>query len=299
MYELSPSMQEAIANGNPQRVLLEFTHVPDGSEYSPHKKFSNEDILVTDGVRLTEEFNSETDMTIGLCPSAEIQFTMLNDNGQLSDFEFGTFTAYLGVRITDGEQGESAKTESFTENGVTALYEFAPIGTFIAHRPDIVRVMTIDVDANDRMTLFDTEMPSKTALGITYPVTLSELTTAMCNYLEVPMKTDTWLNSDLVVTKEPKQFEAATMREVLGWIAEAGCSNARFNRDGKLEFVWFNLVAREFNEHQYSEFTPAWYETKIIDGLHIRNADSTTEYTVGIGKNVYLIQDNPFLRQAD
>ena len=299
MYVLSQAMQDAIANGNPQRVLLEFTHAPSGEEYNPHKQFSNEDILITDGVRLTEEFNSETDLTIGLCPSAEIQFTMLNDEGQLANFEFGTFTAYLGVRITDGEQGESAKTKFFYENGVNALYEFAPIGTFIAQRPDIVRVLTIDVDANDRMILFDTEMPSKTALGITYPVTLSELATAMCSYLEVPLKTGTWLNSDLTVTKEPEQFEAATMREVLGWIAEAGCSNARFSRDGELEFVWFNLVNKVFDEHQYSDFTPAWYETKEIDGLHIRNADSTTEYTVGTGKNVYMIQDNPFLRQAD
>lgn len=299
MYQFSQSMQDAIANGNPQRVLLEFTHMPDGTQYDPVKQFSNEDILVADGVKLTEEFNSETDLTIGLCPSAEIQFTMLNDNGQLTNFAFGTFTAYLGVRITDGEQEETAKTKIFYENESVVIYEFAPIGTFIAQRPDIVRVMTIDVDANDRMTLFDVEMPSKTALGITYPITLSALATAMCNYLGVSLKTNTWLNSDLTVAKEPEQFEAATMREVLGWIAEAGCSNARFNRDGLLEFVWFNPVNRTFNEHNYSDFTPAWYETKEIDGLHIRNADSTTEYTVGTGKNVYMIQDNPFLRQAD
>lgn len=299
MYQFSQTMQTALAAGNPQRVLLEFTHQPDGTAYSPVVQFSNEDILVTDGVKVSSEFNSETDLTIGLCPSTEIQFTMLNDSGQLANFSFGTFVAYLGVQIRTGTPGSSAKTKSFIENGVSRLYEFAPLGTFIAKRPDIVRVKTIDVDANDLMTLFDVEMPSATALSITYPITLANLAVAMCTYLGVSLKENSWLNSGVSVAKEPEQFEAATMREVLGWIAEAGCSNARFNRNGLLEFVWLNPVQLELDEHDYSDFTPAWYTTKAIDGLHIRNADSTTEYVVGTGNNAYMIQDNPFLRQDD
>lgn len=299
MYQFSQTMQTALAAQNPQRVLLEFTRKPNGTAYSPVVQFSNEDILVTNGVKLTSEFNSETDLTIGLCPSAEIQFSMLNDKGQLENFEFGTFNAYLGVQIRSGTPASSAKTKSFTEHGISRLYEFAPLGTFIAKRPDIVRVQMIDVDANDQMTLFDVEMPSKTALGITYPITLKNLCSAMCSYLGVTLGQNSWLNSNISVSKEPAQFEAATMREVLGWIAEAGCSNARFDRNGQLEFVWLNPVQMELDEHNYSEFTTAWYETKAIDGLHIRNADSTTEYVVGTGSNAYMIQDNPFLRQDD
>ena len=98
----------------------------------------------------------------------------------------------------------------------------------------------------------------------------------------------------------PEQFENATMREVLGWVAEAACSNARFNRDGLLEFFWFNTsVVTRYDEHNYSDFTPTWYATAAIDGLHIRNGDSTKEYTIGGGDNAYMIQDNPFLRQPD
>lgn len=298
MQTLSTTLKAAVAAGNPQRVLLEFIKKPNGSAYSPVKQFSNEDILISDGLRLKEEFNSETDLTIGLCPSAEIQFNMLNDNNQLVNFQFGTFRAYLGAMITSGTPTSSAKTVTFSEGGGNYLYEFSPLGTFIAQRPDIVRKKTISVDSNDQMVLFDIDMPSKTALGITYPVTLSVLCQAMCTYVGVSLKSNTWLNSTLSVAKEPEQFETATMREVLGWIAEAGCSNARFNRDGLLEFVWFNTVNKTYDEHDYSEFTPTWYATKAIDGLHIRNADSTTEFTVGTGSNAYMIQDNPFLRQS-
>ncbi len=299
MKEFSATLQAAINAGNPQRVLFEFVKKPDGTAYSPAVQFSNEDILISGGFRLTEEFNSETDLTIGLCPSAEIQFTMLNDNAQLANFEFGTFKAYLGAQITVGTPAFDAKTKTFSGGKWPGLYEFSPIGTFIAQRPDVIKKLMIDVNANDQMTLFDVDTPSKEALGVSYPITLYALASAMCAYAGVALKSNSWLNSDLIVAKEPEQFANATMREVIGWIAEAGCSNARFNRDGLLEFVWFHPVNKTYTESNYAEFTPTWYETKAIDGLHIRNADSTAEWTVGNGDNAYMIQDNPFLRQSD
>lgn len=304
MYALSETLRAAVDAGNPQRVLIEFIKRPYDENlaeeplYIPPVTFSNEDILMTDGLRLTTEFNSETDLTIGLCPSAEIRFTLLNDTGQLEDFEFGTFRAYLGARITQGTPEQDARIESFPDG----IYEFAPLGVFIAHRPDIVRKKTIEVDANDQMILFDEELPSNVV--ITYPLTLYALANFLCGAAGVSLKTNTWMNSDIVVSKQPEQFEGTTMREILSWIAEAACSTARFNRDGKLEFAWFNPVNRTFSESDYTDFTPTWYETKAIDSLHIRNADSTAENTYlpegqETESNTYLIQDNPFLRQPE
>lgn len=291
MYQLPQTLAAAIAAGNPQRVLIEFT------DYDPVVQFSNEDIVISNGLHLSEEFNTETDLTVGQCTSAEIDFTMWNDAEQLSEFEFGTFKAYLGARIDSGTP--TGKTKTFTEAGQTVTYEFAPLGVFVAERPDIIKKKMIDVSANDRMTLFDVDMPSKEDLGITYPTTLSTLFQKMCEYLEVPYVSSAFLNSGITVSKEPDQFESATMREVLKWIAEASGSNARFNRNGQLEFIWFNTVNKTYTESNYKDFTPTWYETAAIDGLHIRNANSTTEYVVGTGENAYLIQDNPFLRQSD
>lgn len=291
MYQLSQTLSAAIAAGNPQRVLIEFM------DYDPVVQFSNEDIVISNGLHMAAEFNAETDIAIGQCPSAEISFTLWNDVAQVSNFEFGTFKAYLGARIDSGTP--TGKTKTFTEDGQTVTYEFAPLGVFVAERPDIVKKSVINVTANDRMTLFDTDMPSKETLNLTYPTTMSVLFQKMCAYLNVPYASATFLNSDLVISKEPKQFESATMRDVLKWIAEASGSNARFNRDGVLEFVWFTTVNKTYTESNYKDFTPTWYETAAIDGLHIRNADSTSEYVVGTGSNAYLIQDNPFLRQSD
>lgn len=290
MYEFSETLQTALNANNPQRVLIEF---------ASGEQFTNEDVVMSTGVQVRSEFNSETDLTIGLCPSSEIQFAMLNDVNQLADFEFGEFTAYLGARIDTGTPEATAKTATFTEGGSTALYEFAPLGVFIAKRPNVVRTNIIDVDANDRMTLFDVDMPGKTALNLTYPTTLGTLAQKMCEYLNVPLKSATFLNSTLAVSEEPEVFESSTMREVIGMIAEAACSIARFDRTGNLEFVWFNPVNKTYDEHDYKDFTQYWYETKSIDKLHIRNGDSTAEYIYGNGNNAYMIQDNPFLRQPD
>lgn len=291
MYPVSQTLRTAIANGTPQRVLLEFVDAG--------VSFSNEDILISAGVEMDELFNSETDLTIGLCPSAEIRFDMLNDNGQLEDFEFGKFRAWLGARIDSGTPAGGAKTKTYTENGKTALYEFTPLGTFIADRPSVVKKKILSITANDQMALFDVSMPSAQDLNLTYPTTLDVLYKRLCVYAGVNYATGTFLNSDIVVKAEPEDFADATMREVLGWIAEAACSVARFNREGNLEMAWFNTITASFDEHNYTEFTPTWYETKAIDGLHIRNANSETEKTLGQSTNNYLIQDNPFLRSAD
>lgn len=287
MYTVSPTLQAAIANGTPQRVLLEFAN---------GTSFSNEDILVSAGVTLDEMFCSETDLTIGLTPSSEISFTMVNDQKQLKSFTFGQFKAWLGARIDEGTPPNGAKTKTFTEDGVLCVYEFTPLGVFIADRPNIVNTKTISITAYDQMTKFDVDMPSDTKLGITWPSSLGNLFVKMCNYLGVPYKSSTFLNSTATVNARPKQFDNATMREVLGWIAEAAGSVARFDRDGSLEMAWFTTVSRTYDEHDYSEFAPYWYETAAIDGLSVRNEESTSESVVGTGNNRYMIVGNPFLK---
>lgn len=316
MYVLSSGLQEALAAGSPQRVLIVFYAKPDGTAYTDEEglpkpvDFTNEDILMTEGLRLTSEFNSETDLTIGLCPSAQIRFSLLNDQYQLEDFEFGTFRAYIGARLVTPIWGRGATVREYVENGETVYYEFAPLGVFIAKRPDVVRKKIIEVDANDQMILFDKEIPPDMTMNFTSTTTLYDVANFLCGCAGVTLKTNTWDNSDIKVPSEPEQFHGATMREILGWIAEAACANARFTRDGKLEFAWFSTVDRTFDEHDYSEFTTAWYEVKKIDGLNIRNADSTAELplaydeqtgqiTTGNGTNIYMIQDNPFLRQPE
>lgn len=288
MYAVSAAFRNALDNDNEQRCLLQFAD----------RAFTNEDISVNTGLNLIEPFNPATDLTIGLCPSAEIRFDLLNTEYQLEDFTFGEFTAYLGVEITSGTPTEMTRT--FQENGQTKTYAFVPLGVFIAPRPDVVRKKIITVTANDRMTLFDVDMPDAETLNVTYPLSAGNLLRAMCTYVGVSCSSYSFINSEATLENEPDAFATATMREVLGWIAELACSNARFNRNGVLELAWWQSAALTLTERDYVEFSPCWYQAPAVSGLHVRNADSTEEVVLGSsGDNSYMIQNNPFLRQDD
>ena len=300
MLTLSQTMQTAMAAGNPQRVLLEFY---DPTTHQVSETFSNEEIAITRGVEWSAAFNGEEELTMGLCPSAQISFTLLNDNRTLNGFEFGEFSAWIGYRLAPGTTPAGTKYETFEGDG---LYEFAPLGVFIAERPDIVAKDMIEVRASDRMTLFDVEMPSKTDLSLnptsSNPVRILDLLQAMCGYVGVSLantQAGGWfMNYDLTFTSWPtKYFSGKTMREVLKYIAEAAGSIARFNRDGDLEICWFTTVNVTYDEGDYKEFAQTWYETATIDGLKVRNADETSETSYGTNPtNYYVIAGNPFLK---
>lgn len=91
MYTASSTFHAAVASGNPQRILLIF----------PDLVFSNEDVDINTGVEVREHFNTEKDLCIGQVLSNEIAFAIFNDYGDLNSYEFGDFTATLGVQLTD------------------------------------------------------------------------------------------------------------------------------------------------------------------------------------------------------
>lgn len=181
------------------------------------------------------------------------------------------------------------------EAGNRKQYEFVPLGVFDADRPNVPDQIRIDMDCFDRMQKFDKDMPSASELGISYPTTIKTLMQKMCGYVKVPYKDENFLNSGLTIGSEPDDFSNVTMRTVLGWIAEAAASNARFNRDGLLVMDWYRSTNQSYAETDYSEFEPYWYETKKIDKLYNRKTSEGTDVTVGTGSNAYVIQDNPFL----
>lgn len=180
--------------------------------------------------------------------------------------------------------------------GERMWYEFVPLGVFIADRPDVPDQILVSMTCYDRMTLFDVDMPSSSELGISYPTTIGNLFVKMCNYVGVPYATNNFINSNATINEEPDDFQSATMRQVMMWIAEAAGSNARFNRDGLLVMDWIRNTAQSYAEGDYMDFQPTWYETTVVDKLYNRDSTKGIDNTVGTGRNGYLIQDNPLLK---
>lgn len=380
MYNASEAFHTAVANGAHQIALLIFDDAV----------FTNDDINVSAGIEFNEYFNAEEDLSIGQALSNEISFSIFNDNGILNDYEFGDFTATIGVQIgnetvetqgaiqvqsashtyvaysstpylkRDGTAVSSQPTrpiksmliyngilycllangsvigykdsngstqgvvlndfmkmqmEKWTGKGIAytkavsenwklriwqgtnkRTYEFVPLGNFTAERPNMPYVNEIHFTCYDYMQRFEIDMPSDEELNIQYPSTFNNLFMKMCNYLDVQYISAYFVNSTATVSERPEEFNSATMREVLQWIAAAAGSIARFNRDGKLILDWVRTTDVEIDETRYSEFNPYWYETKQIEKIVNRASDGSYENETGIGAETYLIQDNPLLK---
>ena len=89
MVTASQAFHDAVRDGKPQRALFLF------DDYV----FTNDDI--TGAVNFEEYFCGETDLTVGLTPSASISFTLINDAGALNGFTGGEFRAWIGACVSE------------------------------------------------------------------------------------------------------------------------------------------------------------------------------------------------------
>lgn len=187
-------------------------------------------------------------------------------------------------------------------NGVKQTYEFVPLGYFTAERPKAPDVIEIDMTCNDFMMKFDDDMPSASELKVTYPSTFKNLLTKICEYAKVTAGFGDFINCNAKLSAEPKDFESATMRDVIKWIAEAAAGNARINRDGKLVIDWIRDTNQTFDENGYESFNPYYYKTRNVSRVLNRASDGSYKKTSGSkksGQDTYLIQDNPLLKGVD
>lgn len=233
----------------------------------------------------------------GFCLSGEIQ----DDGKSLKPVSHQTLNAVSLQKIKrlNGQRiGIYLDSNTLIEfsNGVKRTYEFAPLGTFIAPKPSVLRKAVIEMEAEDRMQLFDSDLSD---VEFSYPLTMTHAYYTLCQSVGVEHVAQNIPNGDLTLISKPDLFDGATKRDVLGWIAEASATYARFNREGKLELTRFNETGVEYDEHDYVSASPSAYSVKPYGKLHIRNADSNIEQVVGEGENAYLIQDNPFLKPQD
>lgn len=185
-------------------------------------------------------------------------------------------------------------------------YEFVPLGRFNAERPNVPTVNEIHFTCYDLMQRFEKDMIDDETLAAQlpgreslYPLQFGDLFVALCNYVGVPYRTATFINSTAKITSRPDDFKNVTMREVLQWLAEAAGSVARFDRDGYLIMDWVRSTNQTLDEHGYIEFSPYWYQTKRITKLYNRASNGDYDKTAGTDGEAYLIQDNPLLKGVE
>lgn len=182
--------------------------------------------------------------------------------------------------------------------GVIYVYEFVPLGWFKADRPKAPDKIQINMTCYDFMTKFDEDWTKNTPT-VSWPTTISGLFIALCDSVGVRYRLpNPFINGNAVIAKEPEDFQTATKRDVLKWIAEAAGSNARMDRDGYLILDWIRTTSQSYDANGYREFEPYWYQTKKVSKLYNRSTSDGKDLTVGDGDEGYLILDNPLLKGA-
>lgn len=385
MVETSAEYKNAVASHAPQRAWFTFEN---------GMVFTNDDIILENGVHFSETLNSGADIIMGQCPSATLSFSLFNPRGILSDFEWGKFKANIGVQIAsqsdftsfrsgnwyfdlgrdqfsyrppfkpgvgiynymistmlnnsifvkDDEiysmQGQAVmKWVGDPDTGRTNLvnvtdevpmamisllrywrqdhvyvfdegkivkefnrnklntWQNVSLGVFIADKPNVINNKVVNVKCYDQMKLLD--KPLKIPSTWYKDKTVKQLYERICMDCNVEYRIpEQFINGDYVFSKMPSDFKTVTYRDVLSWIAEANCSYARFDRDGVLEFCWFNQTDVVLDEENSEEIEEYWYETPVIEQLLVRDSGVTKETQIGAndGDSVYVIENNPILR---
>ena len=98
MVTTSSAFTEAIRNGEPQIPLFLFDNAV----------MTSDDIDANSGIQFSENVMSGEDFAPGSCCSSTLDFTIINDDGEWSDFSYGEFTALLGVRTCHMKENSDA-----------------------------------------------------------------------------------------------------------------------------------------------------------------------------------------------
>ena len=193
----------------------------------------------------------------------------------------------------------STRILTINAGGTAYTYEFVPLGHFVADRPNVPTVNEIDFNCNDLMMKFEKDMPDDTTLELTYPLAISTLLDKMCSYVGGTNGVGSFINDSATISSRPEEFNSATMRDVLKWIAEAAGGNIKFNRNGELKIKWLQQTQQAYGPNMYKTFNPYWYETSTVTQLKNRASDGSYDNSSGSGDEIYLIQDNPLLRGVE
>lgn len=249
-----------------------------------------DDDVHSSGLSMRFFLNGDTDLTIGKAVTREVSFKLIRTANVQDAVLHNGFNVEIGVDILYAS-GQLYKT------GWVNLGKFYPIDDDNFYDNDVK-----DIVSYDCMNKFD--IPADEWLqGLTYPLTVEQMFTSLCNYVGV-----TGEIGNALTNMKARSFSTAPIvnmglmcRDVLELIAEACGCYARITPDEHCKLVWFNLTNWTLSNNDIFERGIKQYISQV-SGVNVRN----TEDDIGVlypstadPDNLYVIVDNPFLVTAN
>ena len=238
--------------------------------------FTASDLL--GGIAYNHTVNSGTDIILGSCTCATIEFELMNLNNLINNL--------AGKEITWKIRVETSPD----------VFEYIPMGIFIAEKPTKINDTRVKVKAYDKMIKFDVIVDDWLAT-VVFPITLKNLLIGLCSYLGIPLATTTFLNESYVVQKNFNGINVKG-RDFLKWICEVAAKYAVIDELGRLKLGWYTSIVYGVTNADYYSIKIEDYQVKKIDKLQVRVEENDIGVIVGTGTNAYVIQNNPLLYSA-
>ena len=211
---------------------------------------------------IEERILSSEEFTLRNAFSNNIEFTIMNIDGKYNDLQMlGKELIYY---INDNNY------RKYIVNSV--VYE----------------KLRIKVKANDFMTKLDS---INYISSIEYPATYGQIIEELAQMCGFELEDKEIPHSDKVLTFKTT-VSNLTCREALKQFGEAIQMIPYFNKDNKLEFVWFNDNVVEITDNEVKSFKQ---ENRLepINKVTVKIGENT--YSKGVGENEYIIDNNIFI----
>ena len=241
-------------------------------EHSQGTLYLDDKDLVLNTLTYTESSQAGEEFTIGSTVASHFSIKIFNVPEYANIiFEGATVIPTVGLLLDEAED----------------RWEYAPLGCFNIDEVNRLR-NTIEIKAIDNMIELDkTYSLSK----LSYPATLYQIYTNICDVADVNIGTPNFINKDYVVKERPKGD--LTFRDVLGYVAELSGSFAKCNRNGALELKWYKPTGLILDSSNRFNFVPR--DDKIqITGI-MATVDDTT-YLAGTDEYAIDLSENPLLQ---
>lgn len=235
--------------------------------------------IILHGLRVNQVTSLNEQLQVGNVSAARMDLQLNNFTRRFEgiDLNSAVITPYVGLIVM--ERWDDGELPEWTKMGVFKVESANACGRII------------NVMAFDRMFEFD--RPYKES-KLTYPATLRQILEDCCIGCGVPLVTHDFTNADYIVSVRPDD-EAATYRDVLGWVAElAGCY-AQITVDGALKLDWYDF------DHPVADIRDVkdlWAQDVQVTGVQLRSKPDgenivygDTGYVIDLSKNP-LTQDN-------
>ena len=194
----------------------------------------------------------------------------------------------LGEAISNVIELQIYKTDIWLKGAEIKPYisfdgnEYCPLGIFYASEINKDKVY-IDITAYDKMALLN----EKYVPTVTFPCPLSKVISDIANQYDF-----TLVNSEFLYQQIENYNIECTVREMIGYIAGMGGCNAKFNRDGRLQFKFYkgsNIVLEDevFLDGQSDTSEDNYTISALVSG------SGDNELKIGNGKAITFV--NPFI----